>query len=259
MNESILASPRSFSTEDEETPSLSVQYIKSKADGSVTQIPCFVKLSTPIPNSDSSLRLLRKFISKTSKYFPVSCGGTKPSSILSFFFGGSSYKDECTTSYKNLVDILLSGIDDDEEDDIPESHADDEENDAVIESILGGSGDTMSKARSAIASFCSLIEIWCLETQRISIIQIGGDLEDFEDLVNKSNFYSFSDIDSAYVGSKSSVVNSEVMAAALTCAEGLVAHGCFDDVSTSCCLKRHKNAVHCLEHIHCLLQMWSET
>ena len=80
MNESILASPRSFSTEDEETPSLSVQYIKSKADGSVTQIPCFVKLSTPIPNSDSSLRLLRKFISKTSKYFPVSCGGTKPSS-----------------------------------------------------------------------------------------------------------------------------------------------------------------------------------
>ena len=230
MNESNLASPRSFSTEDEETPSLSVQYIKSQADGSVTQIPCFVKPSTPIPNSDSSLRLLRKFISKTSKYFPVSCGGTKPSSILSFFFGGSSYKDECTTAYKNLVDILLSGIDDDEEDDIPESHADDEENDAVIESILGGSGDTMSKARSAIACFCSLIEIWCLETQRISIIQIGGDLEDFEDLINKSNFYSFSDIDSAYVGSKSSVVNSEVMAAALTCAEGLVAHGCFDGV-----------------------------
>lgn len=193
-------------------------------------LPCYVIPSTPIPNSDSALRLLRKFAAKTSKYFPVVYGGAKSSSILSFLFGGNSHRDECGLGYKILVDILLSDIDDteDEENHTPTSNGD--ENDVVIDSILGHTGDTMSKARSAISAFCYLFELFCLETQRMSIIQMGGDASIFQELLKKSAFQASDNIESGYTHSHSSFVTSEVMTAALACAEGLVAHGCFDGV-----------------------------
>eukprot|EP00979_Chaetoceros_neogracilis_P009640 scaffold2192_cov268-Chaetoceros_neogracile.AAC.42 len=225
-DESNPVSPRSYTTEE----SSSIRSVNQLDDRSVTRIRCYVNPSTPIPHSDSSLRLLRKFITKTSKYFPASCGGTKSASILSFLFGASSYKDESCTAYKALVDILLSGIGE-EDDNTNEIHTTDEKNDAaVIESILGHSGDTMLKARSAIACFCQLMEIWCLETIRLSIVQMSGDIEDFEDLVNKSKFHSFDGMDLGYIQSRSTFITGEVMTAALICAEGLVAHGCFDGV-----------------------------
>jgi len=59
---------------------------------------------------------------------------------------------------------------------------------------------------------------------------MGGLLEDFQDLVSKSKFHSFGDMDLGYIRSQSTVVTGEVMAAVLICAEGLVAHGCFDGV-----------------------------
>mmetsp|Transcript_4893 Transcript_4893/g.9331 ORF Transcript_4893/g.9331 Transcript_4893/m.9331 type:complete len:2158 (+) Transcript_4893:121-6594(+) len=194
-------------------------------------LPCYVVPSTPIPNSDSALRLLRKFAAKTSKYFPVMFGGSKSSSIFGFLFGGNSCRDECALGYKILVDILLSDIDDTEDE---ESHtptaSNGDENDAVIDSILGHTGDTMSKARSAIAAFCYLFELFCLETQRMSILQMGGDTSIFQELLKKRIFQVSDNVESGNLQSQSSFVTGEVMAAALTCAEGLVAHGCFDGV-----------------------------
>jgi chemotaxis protein histidine kinase CheA len=197
----------------------------SQQDSSNAPIPCYVNPATPIPNSDSSLRLLRKFINKTSKYFPAPYGGTKPTSFMSFVFGGNSYSDECSAAYKHLVDILLADVEDEE------SQSNDEENDVVIESILGHSGDTMSKARLAMASFCRLVEMWCLETQRIQTVQIGGgDLRQYENLIANSKFHKVDQMDRDYLSSQKSAITGEVMAAAVTCAEGLVAHGCFDGV-----------------------------
>lgn len=226
--ESIPASPTSHASEFNSDD----RQVTFATDKSVSPIPCFVNPTTPIPNSDSALRLLRKFVNKTAKFFPTSCGGTKSSSILSFLFGGSTYDDECNLAYKNLVDVLISGVDESEE--LDDSIATgDGENDIVVESILGHSGDTMSKARSAIACFCYLFEMWSLETQRMSILQMGSGIAAFEELVNKTKFHDYESMDQGYVKSQVTVIKGEVMAAALTCAEALVAHGCFDGVQLS--------------------------
>ena len=214
-------------------------------------IPCYVKPSTPIPNSDSSLRLLRKFISKTSKYFPSAYGGTKGSTILSFIFGGmsgSNQHDECSAAYKHLVDILLADVDDDDESDSENVNVKNEnqegsgaggtgEDNAILESILGHSGDTMSKARLAIASFCRLMEIWCLDTQKVYYQMHSGIVEPsrYEKLFDKCKIHKLGDGSDSNINldrwlAETSCVTSEVMTAALTCAEGLVAHGCFDGV-----------------------------
>ena len=201
-------------------------------------IPCYVKKSTPIPNSDSSLRLLRKFISKTSKYFSTAYGGTKGSTLFSFFMGATNRHDESSACYKHLVDILLAGVEESDSDDPdPESeqgeHGHDTDNDNVmIESILGHSGDTMSKARLAIASFCRLMEMWCLDSQR-SYIKLNAGIvsqKRYEELFDKTNFYHLDNLDIEDWISQTSAVTGEVMVAALDCAEGLVAHGCVDGV-----------------------------
>jgi hypothetical protein len=217
-------------TDEPVDPVLESVQSNNDVSSSGNHLPCYVIPSTPIPNSDSALRLLRKFAAKTSKHFPVVYGGAKSSSILSFLFGGNAHRDVCGLAYKILVDILLSDIDDTEDEEIHSPTSNGDDNDAVIDSILGHTGDTMSKARSAIAAFCYLFELFCLETQRISIIQMGGDPSVFQQLLKKSAFHASDKIELGYLHSQTSFVTSEVMAAALTCAEGLVAHGCFDGV-----------------------------
>lgn len=218
--------------------------------------PWHVKASTPIPNSDSSLRLLRKFISKTSKYFSTAYGGTKGSSILSFFLSsihgaadpsGGSTLDECSVCYKHLVDILLADVDDESDHaidantrtDTVDSNAKDDNN-FMIESILGHQGDTMSKARLAIASFCRLMEMWCLDSH-ISYLQLHAGVlsvpaQRYKDLFSNAKFYNDEDqnnridLEVWMNMAQNSPVVGEVLVAALDCAEGLVAHGCFDGV-----------------------------
>lgn len=193
-------------------------------------ITCYVHPSTPIPNSDSALRILRKFVNKVSKYFPTAYGGTKTSSFLSYIFGYSKpTPNDCCAVYKHLVDIIVGDLDDEEE--VPSVDAATlEENDVVIESILGHSGDTMSKARLAVASFCRLMDVWCLETQRVRIVESNGSISIFEAYKAKSRFPY--DMNSAKdtLDAPTSPINGDIMTAALICAESLVAHGCFDRV-----------------------------
>jgi len=65
------------------------------------------------------------------------------------------------------------------------------ESEVVIESILGHSGDTMSKTRQAVAVFCHLVEIWALETNRLRAVIMGGEqqLSEYEDVLQKSHSY----------------------------------------------------------------------
>ena len=108
-----------------------------------------------------------------------------PLTLINYLFGTSNVEvaDECCFVYKDLIDILSANDDDvdrgdgnhdnnnnnnnvlSEEEKVIDQET--KENEVVIESILGHSGDTMSKARLAMAAFCRLIETWCLETQRI--------------------------------------------------------------------------------------------
>jgi hypothetical protein len=202
-----------------------------------TPMVCFIHAATPIPNSDSSLRILRKFINKTSKHFPASFGGTKPPSLIHYLFGSSNVdiEDECCFVYKELIEILSANIVDevdsvDEEGD-GDTDQETKENEVVIESILGHSGDTMSKARRAMATFCRLIETWCLETQRVRIVETGEDLTEYVENLEKSHFYMLrTDESENIITSLSSVVTTELISIALTSAEALVAHGCFDGV-----------------------------
>ncbi len=271
------------------------------ADADANTPSCIIHPSTPIPNSDVSLRLLRKFLVKTSPYVPSAYGGNKPTSILSYFFGGGGGGGSNTKSgngsgggaedlfchaYKNLVDILVSDAEDSFSYDDDHNHnnnsttgSSDEhgnndnqddnsivetEDHVVIESILGGKGDTMSKARTAMASFCHLLEITALETQKIRIIQLGNaglsgagaSWDKYERLLHESSLVSYNindnEVDGQVLDKNMGTVDvsGAVIAAALTCAEGLVAHGCLDGVKLGVLLANtNMNANNGLEDI----------
>jgi Guanine nucleotide exchange factor in Golgi transport N-terminal/Sec7 domain/Dimerisation and cyclophilin-binding domain of Mon2 len=152
---------------------------------------------TPIPNSDASLRLLRKFANKTRAHIPQDYGGTKPKSILRYLFGTSSQENKVSlTPYSDLMMIILPQA---------EGLASYEESDIVVESVLGGSGDSMEKARLAVASFCHLLSVWCHASQSLE----GKDPK-----------------------------SVELLAFAMDTATSIVAHGCLDDVDLI--LSRHR-------------------
>jgi len=243
-------------------------------------ISCFLHPTTPIPNSDSSLRLLRKFIQKTAPSFPVACGGSKTTSFFAMLFGGNSGNgagrigkskggngDVCCAAYKHLVDILLADMDgtsdtsfggDDTDPNLnlpptPKSATGNNgEDQIVIDSILGHAGDTMSKARLAMASFIRLLELFSLDTQRMRMVQMGAagipddtnadstSMEEYVHMVQNSKLIHVQDVcmvneqDGSVIGIASGNgvvdVTEYVMACAWSCAEGLVAHGCLDGV-----------------------------
>ena len=254
---------------DETTANVAAISLTSENDQSSSQqpkpTPCiysFIHPSTPIPNSDSSLRILRKFINKTSRHFPTSVGGTKPPSLINYLFGSHNVDipDACSHVYKELIDVVSASSDNEENDDdeysTVEEGKDSNENEVVIESILGHSGDTMSKARQAISAFCRLVETWCLETQRIRNVEMGEDLSDYVQNLEQSFYYplqlvSENDDGEQYPNegvserslySVNTVVTSELMAIALSTAEALVAHGCFDGVIVGVGKKQNANS-----------------
>lgn len=145
---------------------------------------------TPIPNSDVSLRLLRKFATKTRPSIPRAYGGLKQKTILGYLFGTSSQENVVSlTPYADLMNVIL------EETEEPPAL---EETDVVIESVLGGAGDSMQKARLAIAAFCHMLSVWCHASQRLD----GKDPKSMELLIHS-----------------------------MDTATALVAHGCLDGVA----------------------------
>ena len=209
------------------TPTNPPDHLQSPQNSIVERISvCSVTASTPIPNADSSLRLLRKFTSKTAKFFAMDLGGTKTSSLLTFFFGKSDDINSCTLLYKELVDVLIDGADAPlvvVEDEI-ETDAEAEEEDAVIESILGHTGDTMSKARMAVATFCALVESWANDTKRSFFINKGDAPPPGQTQLSRDfSSVDLSDLQPGYI-------SGEMLSLAIDCLESLVAHGCLDGI-----------------------------
>ena len=112
---------------------------------------------TPIPNADAALRLLRKFAAKTRPQIPKVCGGTQSRSMFGYLFG-KSQEDPTMEPYAKLMEILFDGEEQVEED---------EDNDVVLESILGHGSDNMAKARLAVAAFCNTCSLWCHASARM--------------------------------------------------------------------------------------------
>ena len=227
------------------TPTSPPNHLQSPQNSLVERIcSCSVTTSTPIPNADSSLRLLRKFTTKTSKFFATDLGGTKTASLMTFLFGKSDDINSCTLLYKELVDILVDGdvvsppvVDNEDE---TETETDlkqqAEEEEAVIESILGHTGDTMSKARMAVATFCALVESWSYDTQRSFFIN-KGDLPP-AGTTQLSREFRTDDPSDLQQGS----ITGEMLGLAIDCLEALVAHGCLDGILLDVHVDSHANA-----------------
>jgi len=146
----------------------------------------------PVPNSDVALRLLRKFASKTRPLIPIKQGGTKSLGILGFFFGSPQVDNVTLAPFQELMSIVMDGAD------VTDEGEHKTDADVVVESILGGSGDSAEKARLAMASFCHVFSVWCHASPR-------GDGKD-----------------------KSGPV---LLAIAMDTTTALVAHGCLDKVA----------------------------
>ena len=154
-----------------------------------------VHADTPIPNSDVALRVLRKFAAKTRPLVPSSHGGTQRLSIVRFILGASRDQEVKYTPYKELIELLMSG-----DDETPEPEADD---DKIVNGIMGQSGDTMAKARKAIASFCHLLSGWGHASAHMAEVDRDS-----------SGYKAF----------------CSILATGLDTATSLVTHGCLDGV-----------------------------
>ncbi|KAL3938804.1 MAG: hypothetical protein SGARI_001603, partial [Bacillariaceae sp.] len=110
-----------------------------------------VKDDTPIPNSDTALRVLRKFAIKTRPHVPESHGGTQQLSLWTRYVSGtpSDYNTKFD-AYQQFISVLGETV----------VASEDSPRDAVVDSVLGASGDTMQKARQAMATFCHLLSVW---------------------------------------------------------------------------------------------------
>jgi hypothetical protein len=153
---------------------------------------------TPIPSADVALRLFRKFAKKTRPQVPESYGGTQKLSIMRFLFGSTAEQDRKFQPYKQLMElILVDGKDDTNQDE------EKEESDRIVESIMGQSGDTMDKAKKALAAFCNLLSVWGHASAHMAEVDRDS-----------SSHKTFSDI----------------LATGLNTATALVTHGCLDAV-----------------------------
>lgn len=153
----------SFGKETEEAFHLSVPSSAqaTRQNGIPAPPPCIGTIhdDTPIPNADVSLRLLRKFATKTRPSIPEVYGGTKALGFLGYFFGSPKSDDDASLiPYEKLMKIII--------DELENNDAVREESDVVVESVLGGSGDSMAKARLAVAAFVHVLSVWCHASQR---------------------------------------------------------------------------------------------
>jgi len=147
---------------------------------------------TPVPNSDVALRLLRKFAGRTRPKIISTYGGSKARSFFSYLFG-SGKEDPVFVAYRELMDIIY---DEDEDRDMKE------DSERIVDSVLGETGDSMARARLAIAAFVYLFSMW------------GHASSTFLDDQHRKGQEAF----------------SELLSAVLDAAAQLVAHGCLDGV-----------------------------
>lgn len=160
-----------------------------------------VDQDTPVPNADVALRLFRKFASKTRPLVPTSHGGTLRLSILNYVFGTPPEYDRKFDAYKDLMEVIVD--DETEAGAPPQTHPEPDENDKIVDSILGQSGDNMAKARKAVARFCHLLSVWGHASAHMA-----------EAETQDSSYKSFCGI----------------LASGLDTATSLVTHGCLDGV-----------------------------
>lgn len=151
-----------------------------------------VHADTPIPNCDAALRILRRFAYKTRPKIISTYGGSKSRSILTYLFG-SSKEDPTYVPYRELMDVLFDqGEDRDMKDD----------SDRLVDSVLGEPGDSMARARLAVAWFVFLFSQWGHASSRFF---------ENKDLKSQKEF-------------------SDLLLQTLEAASNLVAHGCLDGV-----------------------------
>jgi Sec7-like guanine-nucleotide exchange factor len=190
-----------------------------------------VSSDTPIPDADVALRLFRQFASKTRPMVPESHGGTQRLSFFGFLFGSSQEFDRKFDAYRDLMEWIVEAndaADDPATNNTKEQHDDnevqeqdentnkkkkkkeeqqqdenDQENDKVVAAVLGQSGDTMAKAKKAVASFCHLLSVWGHASAHMAEAEAKG-----------AQYQTFCDI----------------LAIGLDTATALVTHGCLDGV-----------------------------
>jgi hypothetical protein len=189
------------------TPSSSTLALPTPQQQSVEPPPTLhgagvVHFDTPIPNSDVALRIFRKFAKKTRPQVPGSHGGSQKLSIIRFLFGNSIEWERKFLPYKELIELILT-TDEDGSRSAAEEEEEKEDVDRIVESMMGQSGDTMQKARVAVAGFCHLLSVWGHASAHMAEVDKG---------------------------SRSHKIFAEMLAAALDTATALVTHGCLDGV-----------------------------
>lgn len=151
-----------------------------------------VSPATPVPHADVALRLLRKFAYKTRPKILTTYGGSKSRSILTFVFGAGK-EDPTFVAYRELMNVLYAdGEDRDMKDD----------SDRVVDAVMGESGDSMARAKLAMAGFVYLFSMWGHASSRFLDEKVKKSQEAF----------------------------AELLAAIFDSAAELVAHGCLDGV-----------------------------
>ena len=95
-----------------------------------------------------------------------------------------------------------------------------EDNNVIVESILGHTGDSPSRARNALSSFITLLVTWCRSSAEAMAI-----LQEMEQEKGNGNADA-----SKGASSVMGEVTDELIALAIDTASGLVAHGCLDDL-----------------------------
>eukprot|EP00986_Skeletonema_menzelii_P020737 scaffold32152_cov148-Skeletonema_menzelii.AAC.2 len=190
----------------------------------ITILPPSQKSSSAPTNTDTTLRLLRKFYTKSAPSIPQHAGGSQPVSWYGWMFGPSAEtagnEDPALKCYHDFTEAL--GVMNEGENggesaaaaaDTTAVNNNGGEDDVIVESILGHKDDSPSKARETLASFIQLVHCWCLTSAQVAeaLLENGGD-----------------DIK----GGKShdGVVTEELLSLAISTASSLVAHGCLDDL-----------------------------
>ena len=186
--------------------------------------------ATTLANTDTTLRLLRKFYNKSAPSIPQHAGGVQPVSWYGWMFGTSAETagngDPALKSYRDFAEALGVLNEDGEVGDgttvaettnttaassINTTNASGGEEDLIVESILGHKDDSPSKARHTLASFIQLVHCWCVTSAQIA-----------EALLERGDEHGGKVHDG--------VVTEKLLSLAISTASSLVAHGCLDDL-----------------------------
>ena len=179
-----------------------------------------VHAATPIPQSDVCLRVLRKFRRKTAARVPTTYGGTKPVGWWQTgyaWFATTHQPDPTYVPYQVLVNILdqsntngttTTTTNETAATSSAEPLHDDSEGSAtsvLVNHVLGESGDTMDRARQAMAAFVFCASSWA-----------------------HASAHEYAATESHNAPTR--LAFGECVVAALDTASTLMAHGCLDRV-----------------------------